>query len=147
MAVTEKQTLDMSALLLGAYELAEMIIHSADTADYLYWKERQESDPEVKVLVREFGRKKELFEETQRFGHFHPNYHEALDRVKEVQEKLERLEPVHRFKSAEERLDEILFEVSETLARAVSDSIKVPGNGAEEGGGCSSGGSCSGKCG
>ncbi|UUZ85802.1 YlbF family regulator [Paenibacillus sp. P26] len=147
MAVTEKQTLDMSALLLGAYELADMIVHSVDSADYLYWKERQETDPEVRSLAREFNRKKELFEETQRFGHFHPNYHEALDQVKEVQARLDSLEPVRRFKDAEQRLDDLLHEVSQTIARAVSDTIKVPGGDAPEGGGRSSGGSCSGKCG
>lgn len=148
MAVTETQTMDMSAILLEAYDLADMIKSSVETADYLYWKQQKEKDQEVSRLIREFNKKKELFEECQRFGHFHPNYHEALDQVKEVQEQLDRNESVRRFKEAEKRLDDLLFEVSSTLAQAVSDTIKVPSNDElSSGGGCASGGSCSGQCG
>ncbi|MCP1306004.1 YlbF family regulator [Paenibacillus tyrfis] len=148
MAVTETHTLDMSAILLGSYELADRIKFSAETADYLYWKQRKDADEEVRQLVKEFLKAKELFEECERFGHFHPNYHEALDRVKAVQERLEAVESVRRFKQAEKRLDDLLHDVSEIIARSVSDTIKVPSNDPlAAGGGCSSGGSCSGKCG
>ncbi|WP_426447268.1 YlbF family regulator [Paenibacillus sp. S-38] len=148
MAIMEPQTLDMSALLLGSYELADYIKQSAETADYLYWKERKDADPEVRALVKEFGKSKERFEECERFGHYHPNYHEALDAVKEVQSRLEAVESVRRFMEAERKLDELLYEVSEMIARSVSDTIKVPSNDPlASTGGCSSGGSCSGKCG
>ncbi|MCZ8520221.1 MULTISPECIES: YlbF family regulator [Paenibacillus] len=148
MAVMESQTMDMSAILLGAYDLADYIKHSAETADYLYWKERKDADPEVFGLVKEFAKRKERFEECERFGHYHPNYHEALDAVKEVQSQLESVESVRRYMEAERKLDELLYEVSETIARAVSDTIKVPSNDPlASTGGCSSGGSCSGKCG
>ncbi|WP_019533624.1 YlbF family regulator [Paenibacillus ginsengihumi] len=146
MAVTEAQTLDMSAILLGSYELADMIKNSAETADYLYWRRQVDIDPEAQRLIREFNRTKELFEECQRFGHFHPNYHEAKDRMREAEARLEALESVRRFKLAEKQLDELLHDVSETIARAVSDSILVPGN-EPAAGGCASGGACSGKCG
>ncbi|SCW39565.1 Cell fate regulator YlbF, YheA/YmcA/DUF963 family (controls sporulation, competence, biofilm development) [Paenibacillus tianmuensis] len=148
MAVTETHTLDMSAILLGSYELADRIKFSAETADYLYWKQRKDADEEVRQLVKEFAKAKELFEECERFGHFHPNYHEALDRVKAVQERLDAVESVLRFKEAEKRLDNLLYDVSEIIARSVSDTIKVPSNDPLAAGvGCSSGGSCSGKCG
>lgn len=148
MAIMEPQTLDMSAILLGAYELADMIKNSAETADYLYWKQRKDEDQEVKRLMPLLNRKKELFEETQRFGHYHPNYHEAMDQVNEVIRQLDAIECVHRFKDAERKLDELLHEVSQSIAFAVSDTIKVPGNDPlDSGGGCSTGGSCSGKCG
>ena len=148
MAIMEPQTLDMSAILLGAYELADMIKNSAETADYLYWKQRKDEDQEVKRLMPLLNRKKELFEETQRFGHYHPNYHEALDQVNEVIRQLDAIECVRRFKDAERKLDELLHEVSQSIAFAVSDTIKVPGNDPlASGGGCSTGGSCSGKCG
>lgn len=143
------QTLDMSTILLSAYELADMIKYSADTSDYLYWKERKEKDPEVQRLTIEFNKKRQLFEECERFGHFHPNYHEALDQVRSIEAQLEQVEAYRNFKAAEERLDSLLYEVSETIARSVSDTIKVPSNDPlhASGGGCSTGGSCSGKCG
>lgn len=153
MAVIEAQSLDMSAILMQAYDLGDMINVSAETADYLYWKRRKDEDPEVHELVKQFNKKKELFEECQRFGHFHPDYHAALEQVQAIQSRLDGLESVHGFKAAEQRLDELLYVISETIARSVSDTIKVPSNdplakgGGCSSGGCSSGGSCSGSCG
>lgn len=148
MSVTEARTLDMSAVLKEAYELGDWIKASAETADYLYWKLAMEKDERAQTLIRELQSKKERFEECQRFGHFHPDYHAALDEVKKVQDKLDEVESVRRFKEAEERLDDLLYEVSRTIANAVSETIKVPSNKlVPTGGGCSSGGGCSGGCG
>ena len=61
-----------------------------------------------------------------------------------VEKELERFEAVRKFKAAESELDDILHEMSETIAYAVSDSIKVPSNDPNpKGGGCGSGGKCS----
>ncbi|SFL48087.1 Cell fate regulator YlbF, YheA/YmcA/DUF963 family (controls sporulation, competence, biofilm development) [Paenibacillus sp. 1_12] len=152
MAVTEAQTLDMSAILMQAYDLGDMIKSSAETAEFLYWKQRIDQDTEVSGLVRQFDKKKELFEECQRFGHFHPDYHAALGQVQEIQNQLDSLESVRRFKLAEEKLDNLLYSVSQTIAHSVSDTIKVPSNdplasgGSCSTGSCSTGGSCSGGC-
>lgn len=103
-------------------------------------------------MVRQFDKKKELFEECQRFGHFHPDYHAALGQVQEIQNQLDSLESVRRFKLAEERLDNLLYSISQTIAHSVSDTIKVPSNdpltsgGSCSTGSCSTGGSCSGGC-
>ncbi|WP_410768162.1 YlbF family regulator [Fontibacillus sp. BL9] len=143
MSVTETNTVDMAELLTNAYELGDMINQSAAVSDYLYWKRRVEEDADIQVLVKKLAAKKELFEETQRFGHFHPNYHEAKDKVTEVEVELEQFEAVRRFKAAEKELDDILHQMSETIALAVSESIKVPSNDPNpKGGGCGSGGSC-----
>lgn len=152
MAVTEAQTLDMSAILMQAYDLGDMIKSSAETAEFLYWKQRIDQDSQVSGLVRQFDKKKELFEECQRFGHFHPDYHAALGQVQEIQNQLDSLESVRRFKLAEERLDNLLYSISQTIAHSVSDTIKVPSNdplasgGSCSTGSCSTGGSCSGGC-
>jgi len=152
MAVVEAQALDMSAILMQAYDLGDMIKISAETSEYLYWKHRKDEDPQVAELVKLFNKKKELFEECQRFGHFHPDYHAALEQVHMIQTQLDNLESVKHFKEAEQRLDDLLFTVSEMIARSVSDTIKVPGNNMQTGGGscssggCSTGGSCSGGC-
>jgi len=147
MAIMETHTLDMSALLMQAYEVGDMIKFSVETENYLYWKARKDEDAEVRRLLQIIGKKKELFEETQRFGHYHPNYHEALVQVQAVQDELDALESVRMFKEAEEKLDDLLFSVSTLIASSVSDTIKVPSNRLQTGGGCSTGGSCSGKCG
>ncbi|MBN3526055.1 YlbF/YmcA family competence regulator [Paenibacillus apiarius] len=134
----------MAVLLTNAYELGDMINQSAEVAEYLYWKERVDSSEAVKHLVREFSRKKERFEETERFGHYHPDYHKAKDEVLAVQSQLDSIEEVSYFKQAEQAVDELLHRLSETIAFAVSNTIKVPGNDPQPSGGCGNG--CSGNC-
>lgn len=139
--------LDLSSVLIQAYELGDSINCSAEVADYLYWKQRKEEDPKLKELLYEFNRKKQLFEECQRFGHFHPDYHAAMDSMQAAQAALDTLESVSRFKQAEDQLDELLYSISRLVAHSVSDTIKVPSNNPlpETGcasGGCGSGGGC-----
>ncbi|MDF2935562.1 MAG: regulatory protein YlbF [Paenibacillaceae bacterium] len=148
MSVMEKQALDMSALLLRAYELGDMILASEEAMRYLAEKERLSGDPAAQELIGQLGKKRELFEECQRFGHFHPEYHKAMDAVKEVQDQLDALPNVQAFKEAEKSLDGLLYDISALIAGAVSDTVKVPSNDPlPKEGGCSSGGSCSGRCG
>lgn len=145
MSTTEVNTLDMSSILLQAYEVGDLIKSSAEVADYLYWKNLVETDPEVQALQKLFAKKKALFEECQRFGHFHPDYHAAKQAAEQVQKQLDSLEIVRNFKRAEEALDELLYEISTTIAHSVSETIKVPSNNPLPVGGCG-GGNCS-KCG
>jgi len=147
MSVTERVTVDMAEVLTYAYELGDMINNSTAVSDYLFWKQRVEESAEIQALVQKLNAQKELFEETQRFGHFHPNYHEAKDRVKAVELELEQFEAVSKFKTAEAELDGILYQMSEIIAYSVSDTIKVPSNdpNPSSGCGCGSGGKC--RCG
>jgi len=142
MSVSEIETVDMACVLMSAYELGDMINGSVEVADYLYWRERMQEHPEVRRLIGKLDAKKELFEETQRFGHFHPNFHAAKEEVELVEREMEEIEAVSRFKEAEKALDDLLFEMSETIAYSVSSSIKVPGNDPLPKKGCGSGGSC-----
>ncbi|WP_454191994.1 YlbF family regulator [Paenibacillus sp. Marseille-Q7038] len=142
MSVSELNTVDMAQVLTYAYELGDMINESTLVSDYLYWKERVRSNPEIQEWVRRLEDKKELFAETQRFGHFHPNFHSAKDEVKAVEDKLETFEEVIRFKEAEQQLDSLFHQMSETIAFSVSSTIKVPSNNPSPKGGCGGGGSC-----
>lgn len=141
------RTPDLSDMTMLAYEISDMIKDSDAMARYIHWKKAMEQDPEVAVLMKEFRAKKDHFEECQRFGHFHPDYHEAMNEVYKVQEKLEEIESVKHFKAAEKELDDLLYQVAKILAGAVSDEIKVPSNDPLPtsgcgSGGCGSGGSC-----
>ena len=150
MIIKDLDVLDTSNVIMYAYEIGDMVNSSAEVADYLYWKTQKEQCKELEEVQLEFNRKKQLFEECERFGHFHPNYHQALDEVKQVQDKLSTIEAYLKFKEAEERLDNLLYSISQMIAHSVSESIKVPSNQLHldtSHGGCSSGGSCSGKCG
>ncbi|WP_058301674.1 YlbF family regulator [Gorillibacterium timonense] len=144
--------LDRSDLLGRAYELGDLINSSAEMADYLYWKEQMSGDSAADAAIKAFQRKKDLFEECMRFGHFHPSYHKALDEAEVARQELDAVESIRSFKQAEAHLDDLLHTVAELIARSVSESVKVPRDGDDAGGGCSSGGcssggSCSGNCG
>jgi cell fate (sporulation/competence/biofilm development) regulator YlbF (YheA/YmcA/DUF963 family) len=135
---------DLTELLTRAYTLGDMIKRSAMAEEYVFWKQKVERDEEANQTARRLSQAKEKFAECERFGRFHPDYNEALDRVYAVQAELERLESVSRFKSAERELDELLHEISFTVARAVSESVKVPdADPNAKSGGCGGGGSCS----
>jgi cell fate (sporulation/competence/biofilm development) regulator YlbF (YheA/YmcA/DUF963 family) len=152
MAVMEAQALDMSAILLQAYELGDWINASLEVSEYLQSKYEMENDPEVKEIIRLFNIKKQLFEECERFGHFHPDYHSAMEQVQAIQQKLEQNAVWSRFNQAEHQMDDLLYTVSKTIAHSVSMTIKVPSNVMQpdngcSSGGCSTGGGCNGKCG
>jgi cell fate (sporulation/competence/biofilm development) regulator YlbF (YheA/YmcA/DUF963 family) len=152
MAIMEAQALDMSTILLQAYELGDWINGSVEVAEYLQAKHEMEHDDGVKEMVRSFAKKKELFEECERFGHFHPDYHSAMEQVQKVQQQMEQNQVWSRFNQAEHQLDDLLYTVSKTIAHSVSMTIKVPSNVMQpdngcSSGGCSTGGGCSGKCG
>lgn len=147
MNMTETPTLDMAHLLLMAYDVGDMINSSAEVAEYIRLKNAVERDSDIQAAVALFAKAKLKFEDCERFGHFHPDYHAALDGVRAAQEKLDAFEAVRLFKEAEARLDELLYSVSETIAHAVSETIKVPSNNPlPTEGGCGAGG-CSGSCG
>lgn len=137
-------SIDMASLLLCAYELGDWINQSAEVAEYQYWNNLVNEDVQVKGLLKRFAKAKELFEECERFGRFHPDYHAAKDAVNLVQQELDELECVARFKHAEDAVDTLLYDVSKMIAQSVSDTIKVPSNDpGVKGGSCGSGGSCS----
>jgi len=132
---------DTVALWTLAAELGEMIKRSACVREYLLRKEELRQDAAAQAVIREFVRAKEKFAECERFGRFHPDYREALDRVQALERKLNEVETIRKYKAAEEALGRLLYEVSLTLARAVSDTIKVPYDDAGPAG-CGAGGRC-----
>src|SRR5690606_27505735 len=104
MSVTERQALDFSLLLSKTCDLADALLLSVEMADYEYWKARMENDPEVLKMRGKLARVRERFEECERFGHYHPNYHEALDGVRAVEAELDEIESAREFKKAEKAL-------------------------------------------
>jgi cell fate (sporulation/competence/biofilm development) regulator YlbF (YheA/YmcA/DUF963 family) len=143
----ESTTLDMAAVLLKAYELGDMINRSQEVRDYLYWQQQTSQDPEIQRVMRLFQKKKEAFAECERFGRYHPDYNKALEELREVERQLNAFPAVKKYKEAEERLDDLLYAISKTVAHSVSPDIKVPRNKAPLSAcGCGAGG-CGGKCG
>lgn len=138
-------SLDMGQLLLHAYEIGDLVNQSAEVAEYVYCKSMIEQDEEVRLLVKKFEKAKDAFVDCERFGRFHPDYHSAKEKVQQVQQELDGIASVVRYKAAEQAVDDLLHGIALAIAGSVSETIKVPSNDPlpKGGGSCGSGGSCS----
>ncbi|GIO07102.1 regulatory protein YlbF [Brevibacillus reuszeri] len=136
---------DITQLMMESHELSSMINQSREVSEYLQAKREMELDTEVQRLLVLFEKKKEQYEDVQRFGKYHPDYNHISKEVRELKRTIELQDSVQAFKRAEDTLDELLYQVSRTIAHAVSNTIKVPSNNPfleVQGSGCGSGGSC-----
>ena len=129
---TLQRTLDVNELLSLAAEIADMIKNSEETVAYLQLKQQMNADDTTRTLFAEFAKKRQAFMECEKYGHFHPDYNRSFDEAVAVQDQLERLESVSQFRLAEQRLDELFFDVSKVIASSVSESSMVPNNIEEE---------------
>ncbi|MCG5249833.1 YlbF family regulator [Brevibacillus agri] len=139
------ETVDMAQLIMESHELSTMINQSREVLEYLEAKRRMEADEEVQRLLLLFEKKKEQYEDVQRFGKYHPDYNHISKEVRELKRTIELRDSVQAFKRAEDALDELLYQVSRTIAHSVSDTIKVSSNNPfleAQGSGCGTGGSC-----
>ncbi|MFF0826982.1 YlbF family regulator [Brevibacillus sp. NPDC003359] len=139
------EAVDMTQLIMESHELSTMINQSSEVSEYLEAKRQMEADEEVQRLLVVFEAKKEQYEDVQRFGKYHPDYNHISKEVRELKRSIELRDSVQAFKRAEDALDELLYQVSRTIAHSVSETIKVPSNNPfleAQGSGCGTGGSC-----
>jgi cell fate (sporulation/competence/biofilm development) regulator YlbF (YheA/YmcA/DUF963 family) len=141
-------TLERLELLEGAEQLAKMVLDSDVAEQYRISLYKLQNNKESQRKINRFVSLKELYEEVQRFGKYHPDYKRVMSQIREVKREMD-LDPiVADFKLAENDLQQLLDEIGILVAGAVSSHIKVPvGNPffdthSSHGGGCGSGGSC-----
>ncbi|MCT8139048.1 YlbF family regulator [Anaerobacillus sp. CMMVII] len=140
-------TVTQTDILAQSFTLAEMIIQSQQFKQYEAAKSALRRDIDAQEMIWEFNKRKDEFEEVQRFGKYHPDYSRVSKEVRELKRKLDLYEPIALFKKSEKELEELLNEVSLIVAHSVSKTIKVPtGNPFFDSmscsGGCASGGGC-----
>lgn len=150
MSSKSMQVLDWNHVLERAHRIGEQLTHSKEMQRYRKTRQEMETDAEATAQIENFNRLKEAYEEVQRFGTYHPDYHTVTRRVREKKRELDNVSSIAAFKQAENDLDELLYKVSRVIADAVSEQIKVPSNnplyelagGGCGSGGCGSGGGC-----
>lgn len=123
------------------------IIHSEVMDEYIRASNHLENDREAQQLINQFNDVKELYEDVERFGRYHPDYSDIMRKVRSTKRKMDLNETVATFKKAERNIQSFLDEISETIAHSVSDKIIVPKDNLLSDnlcatGGCGSGGSC-----
>ncbi|WP_409305958.1 YlbF family regulator [Peribacillus sp. SCS-155] len=142
-------TMERVSILQNADELAEMILHSEIGENYLISLYKMRSDREAQQKISRFVSLKDMYEEVQRFGKYHPDYKRINLETREAKRAMDMHPTIAEFKRAETELQGILDEISMKIGKAVSEYIKVPtGNPFFEsssscGGSCGTGGSCS----
>ncbi|MCQ6279778.1 YlbF family regulator [Bacillus sp. EB600] len=142
-------TSERVVLVEHAEKLAKMILKSDVAEQYRICLYKLKNNEESQRKINHFVSLKELYEEVQRFGKYHPDHKRVMIQIRESKREMDLDSCVAEFRVAENNLQSLLDEVSVQLGGAVSKHIKVPtGNpffdtGSSCGGGCGSGGSCS----
>jgi len=140
-------TLERLEVLNKAEWLGRMIVESEVAEHYRHCFKRLKEDERAQKLIAQFIKAKERYEEVQRFGKYHPDYHTVVKETRELKRQLDFHETVAAFKKAEKEMQQLLDEISVLIGKAVSEQVKVPtGNpyfsSLSCSGGCGTGGSC-----
>jgi cell fate (sporulation/competence/biofilm development) regulator YlbF (YheA/YmcA/DUF963 family) len=153
-----KENIMIEAQVLSyTYDLVDLLNSSDAMKNYLARKKELAEDEHAQATIRAFNRLKVRYDEVERFGKYHPDYHCIHEQLYDLKRLLNQIPAVKRFKEAEEKLDEILYMISQTIAHSVSFGIKIPSNhpyfnstlscGTSSGGGCGTGCGTGGNCG
>ncbi|MFJ7667909.1 YlbF family regulator [Lysinibacillus sp. NPDC097195] len=142
-------TSEWAIILDEADALCEMILSSehANTLRLAY--NAVYSDSELVEAIYAFGRMKEQYEDVQRFGKYHPDYHTIMKSIRQQKRTLDLNEKISALKLAENDFQDLLDEISLLIGKTVSEAVKVPvsnpffASNSSCGSGCGSGGSCS----
>ena len=139
-------TIERLEILDAAEYLSDMILQSDVVENYYNCLNKLRSNKESQHKIKAFVKMKELYEDVQRFGRYHPDYKKVMTEIRSLKREMDLDENVAEFKKAENDLQALLDEISVIIGGSVSSHIKVPtGNPFFESscsGGCGSGGSC-----
>lgn len=140
-------TLETLEILDASDELSIMVIQSEAAEEYRTCLNRMRNSKESQRKIAAFVELKDLYEEVQRFGKYHPEYKRVMTTIREVKREMDMDENVAQFRLAENQLQNLLDEIGMIVGKSVSQSVKVPTgspyfSSSSCGGGCSSGGSC-----
>ncbi len=141
MIVTE----DYLEMETEAFALVQSIMESDIGQNYCAAKIALEQDEAAQAKIHAFNQAKKAFEEIEVYGKFAPDFKEKNREVRRLKREMDVDEFVYQYRLVETDLQTILDEVSLTLARAVSDTIKVPAGNpffATGASGCGTGGGC-----
>ncbi|USK61098.1 YlbF family regulator [Peribacillus asahii] len=141
-------TMETIEIVQKAEALAELVMQSEIGENYFAHLYKLKNDQLAQQKIKKFGALKDLYEEVQRFGKYHPEYKRVNMDIREAKRDMDLHPTIVDFKRAEMDLQTVLDEISMKIGRAVSPQIKVPtGNpffdsGSGCSGGCGTGGSC-----
>lgn len=113
-------------ILNKSEQLTEFILQSEVMSRYEEAYLRLYNDEIATQLIRSFNSMKERYEEVERFGRYHPDYAEVMREVRAIKREMDMHPFVAEYKLQERELQRFLDDISEVIARSVSDQIIVP---------------------
>nr|WP_106784010.1 YlbF family regulator [Lysinibacillus timonensis] len=137
-------------LILDEADILSSMILSSEQANNL--REAYQHVYSDELLVQQiaaFTKMKEQYEDVQRFGKYHPDYHTIMKQIRKQKRELDLDERIAKLKLAENDYQDLLDEISLIIGKSVSEAVKVPvsnpffATSSSCGSGCGSGGSCS----
>lgn len=137
-------TIEEVPLLDDVDGLASMIVQSDVFERYQHRREMMREDETAQAMIRRFTRMKDRYDEVQRFGRYHPDYKTVVRQMRQLKRSVDLQPSIAAFKRAEKEVSDLLGKVSFRIARAVSESIKVPTGDPffDRACGCGNGGTC-----
>ena len=142
-------TSEWAIILDSTDELCEMILSSEPAKTLREAYHAVYSDEQLVKAIHAFGRMKEQYEDVQRFGKYHPDYHTIMKSIRQRKRELDLNDQVSALRIAENDFQDLLDEISLLIGKTVSEAVKVPvsnpffASDSACGSGCGSGGSCS----
>lgn len=142
-------TSEWAFILDEADELSAMILSSEQAQKLRNAYNDVYSNEKLVQQIQAFTRMKEQYEDVQRFGKYHPDYHKIMKEIRQQKRQLDLNELVANLKFAENDFQDLLDEISLIIGKSVSEAVKVPvsnpffASNSSCGTGCGSGGSCS----
>ena len=141
---------DWVFILDATDELNAMILSSKQAEELRKARDAVYSNEQLTSQIREFNKMKEHYEDVQRFGKYHPDYHTIMKKIREMKRAIDLDETIATLKIAENDFQDLLDEVSLIIGKSVSEAVKVPVSnpffataGSACGTGCGTGGGCS----
>lgn len=130
--------------------LSTMILSSELAKNYRQAYNAVYSDDQLVAQINAFNKMKEQYEDVQRFGKYHPDYHTIMKEIRQQKRALDLDERVAQLKVAENELQDLFDEISLLVGKTVSEAVKVPvsnpffeTSSSGCGGSCGTGGGCS----
>lgn len=142
-------TSEWAFILDEADELSAMILSSEQAQKLRNAYQDVYTNKDLVEQIRAFTRMKEQYEDVQRFGKYHPDYHTIMKKIREQKRNLDLDKRIANLKLAENDFQYLLDEISLIIGKSVSEAVKVPvsnpffATSSSCGSGCGSGGSCS----
>lgn len=144
-----KMTSEWVMILDEVDQLNDLILNSEVHHQLIEATKAVYSNPTLVQKITEFNKTKDLHEDVQRFGKYHPDYTSIMKLIRAQKRELDMDETISALKVAENEFQDLLDEIGLIIGKTVSDAVKVPVSNpffqtdTGCGGSCGTGGGCS----